>query len=550
MGKKRTLFLCFLILCQLSFGQTKKYPTNYFSFPIKRDIALSGNFAEFRSNHFHSGVDLRIGERIGEGIYAPQEGEVVRIKIQAWGGGKNLYIRHPNGYTTVYMHIDRFAPKIEAFVRKYQYRNKTYEFDLTLNDKLFVEKGELIAFAGNTGSSGGPHLHYEIRNSITEKTINPMHFGFYVEDKIKPNIVSIVVSPDNKEVKKQFDTIEVSNKITLGIIAYDRSKNSTAKNGVYSYELYIDNITFWRMKIDEFSFSFTRYANACLDAYQYNKTGKKYITCQQLPNNKFSPFETYLNNGVIEIDSSEVKKVEYVLKDFNNNTTNFVFYIKGNGKRIMEVPKTKGKMLYWNKDNVIKEKDIEVFVPKGALYEDSPVYFSSFNKDGKTFYDIRGTKIPLHNNMTIKISVPQNIKQKNKLVITKNEGKKASSIGGKIEYEDIVAKTKNFGLFSLSLDTIAPKINVISNKEENSSIKLNIKQEKIKIKITDNLSGISSYNAYINSNWVLMEYDGKTSTLSYNVDTKELFQKENELKLVVLDEVRNKSELNIKVIMP
>lgn len=196
--KIQLLIKLFLLLLIPYFASSQKYPypKTQFRAPIDRQLNISGNFAELRGNHFHSGIDLRIGEREGEKVYSPEEGEVSRIKIQAYGGGKNLYIRHINGYTTVYMHLQNFSDKIEKYVKEYQYEKQTYEFDLQIpKGKLKLKKGELIAYAGNTGSSGGPHLHYEIRDTKTENIINPQHFGIEIKDTIAPNIISLLISP-------------------------------------------------------------------------------------------------------------------------------------------------------------------------------------------------------------------------------------------------------------------------------------------------------------------------------------------------------------------
>ena len=177
------LFLVFVLSFSISAVVAQiKYPEDYFIKPLKIPLILSGTFGELRSNHFHSGLDIKTQQRVGLNVHSSAKGYVSRIKIAHWGYGKAIYITHPNGYTTVYAHLKKFAPKIEAYVKKHQYEKESYTIHLfpEAND-LVVEKDEIIAYSGNSGGSGGPHLHYEIRDG-SAKPINPMFFGVEIPD--------------------------------------------------------------------------------------------------------------------------------------------------------------------------------------------------------------------------------------------------------------------------------------------------------------------------------------------------------------------------------
>lgn len=561
------LFLFFIsnfdIFCQV---KTNNIPN--FSSPIKIPLALSGNFAELRQNHFHSGIDLRVRNPKDRNVYCPFEGEVSRIKIQAFGGGKNLYITHPNGYTTVYMHLQNYSPKIEQFVREYQYANQKYEFDIPVNKgRLKINKDEIIGVAGNTGSSAGVHLHFEVRDTKTENVINPQSVGFNVKDIISPEIYSIIVCPEgdfsrvegvnskkiyktigkNKNIK-QNDTIKVTNKVYLGIMAYDKSEGSTQRNGVYSYELKVDKEVFWKFKIDEFSFNESRYINACIDYEQYLKNKERYLITKHLPGNALPYFNTSHQNGIIQMENGQVREIEYILQDYSGNKTNFTFYLQSSIGSFVEFSNTDTYSktiydLYWNKDNQFNYEDISIRIPKNALYDNTRVYFTK-DTDVKTkisTYQILSDS-PLHLDMNLSISIPEflleNEKLKHKLVVAQQVGKSLNYVGNKIIKDKIVAGTKSFGIFTLALDTIEPKISPINF----NASKLKPNQKILKVRISDNLSGIKSYNAYINNKWVLMEYDGKTATLIYTIDPKELNQPSNSLKIIVKDRVGNVGE--------
>lgn len=571
MKLKQIILFIIIFLPQILSSQTKEYPNNYFLSPIEIPISTSGYFAELRANHFHSGIDIRIGEKEGEKVFSPEDGEVSRLKIQAFGGGKNLYIRHPNGYTTVYMHLQRYCEKIEEYIRKYQYEKQTYEFDILVpKGALQFKKGELIAYAGNTGSSEGPHLHYEIRDTKTENTINPQHFGLSIKDTIPPVIHSIMIYPESEYSKvedekwkkeylikksenqigiKENDTIMVTNEVYLGIIAFDKSSNSSGRNGLYSYKLIVDDTIIWEFKIDEFSFSDSRYVNACIDYEQYKKTDQIYLISKKLPNNLFPSFITYKNNGIIDVEPDGIKKVVYELKDFEGNTTRFQFFLQSNPPtptivHYQKYIKTYTHLFHWDSSNKIDDEDIKIIIPKKALYDDAQItYFKTQDSiNGNTIYHINSSSA-LHLNMTLQIQVPEafmkNPLLNNKLIIAELEGKKLYSIGGKIEGESIIAKTNSFGNYIITFDTIPP---IIETKNFISSNKLSPNQKTITLKIKDDLSGIGKYNAYINDKWVLMEYDGKSSTLIYNINQSELNLQENKLKVIVSDKAGNTKE--------
>ncbi len=561
------IFLVFIFISQVAISQNKSYPKYSFSSPVKIPITLSGSFGELRPNHFHSGIDIKIGGEEGEKVYSPFDGEVSRIKIQAYGGGKNLYIQHTNGYTTVYMHLQKFSYKIEKYVRNYQYEKQTYEFDINIpKGKLRIEKGELIAYAGNSGSSSGPHLHYEIRDTKTENIINPLYFGLEVADTTAPYISSILISPEGEYSRiegmrekqifdniRAFDTIRVTNKISLGIKAFDQENDLSSKNGAYIYSVKVNDKAFWDFQIDEFSFSNSKYINACIDYELYSKTGQRFLFTKKLPNNQFSNFITYSNNGILEFEVYETKKIEYIIKDFQSNLKTLTFFLQSqptfpSNYHIIDDKPT--HIFYWEKENKIIDEGIKVFVPKNSLYDDCFVTYEKVidSSSKEPIYKILSNET-LHNNMELKIQIPKtlldNPKLKNKLIVVEKKGRYSVSKGGKQEGNEIVTKVNSFGEFGVSYDTITPEINPINFK---SNKKLSKKQTTLKVRIKDNLSGITTYKGYLNNKWILMEYDGKSSTLTYTIDSKELNSPTNTLRVVVTDRVGNIGDKSFKIL--
>ncbi|MBE0676905.1 MAG: M23 family metallopeptidase, partial [Bacteroidales bacterium] len=255
--------------------------------PVRIPLLLSANFAEIRADHFHSGIDIRTQGITGHEIVAAASGYVYRISVSPGGFGKALYLRHPSGYSTVYGHLDRFIPEIEEYVTEQQYQNRSFTVSLFPTTGRFVFKqGELIAYSGNTGSSGGPHLHYEIRRSDDEFPLDPLRFEFGVRDNIKPILENLVIYPlsetttingQNQELLlpvqgshgnyyiRSDKPVTISGKAGFGIRSHDLLNNSWNKCGVYSIELQIDGETVYLFQMDGLSFDETRYVNSHID---------------------------------------------------------------------------------------------------------------------------------------------------------------------------------------------------------------------------------------------------------------------------------------------
>ncbi|HEY0175003.1 MAG TPA: M23 family metallopeptidase [Pedobacter sp.] len=531
-----------------------KYPLVDFRQPL--DIvppALAGSFGELRGNHFHSGMDFRTNQREGYPVYAIADGYVSRLRVQNSGFGQAVYLTHPNGYTSVYGHLSRFAPKIAETVKALQYQKKTFELDeFPPSDLLPVHKGDIIAYSGNRGSSGGPHLHFEVRDTKTENTINPQLFGIVVPDDIPPVIYALYLyklnkKPFNEYTPKQYfqvtggagkfhlntaGTINISGEVGFGITTTDRHNGKSGIIGVYSIELEVDGKTIFTSSLEKFAFEDSKAINSHID-YPAFLTSKRSIQKSFVdPGNPIKIYSNLQNNGRIEFTDQAVHELKYIVTDARGNKSTLSFSVKSDGKTITTPDQPDGVPCFYNRENEFSIDGLKVVLPKGTLYNDFNLVYKIKPKPAtgaySPVYQIHNNLTPLHIGFDLRIRPDASLGSlREKAVIVSTGG---SSQGGVFEDGYIKASPRNFGSFYIAVDTTAPTITPVNIANGRNMSRI----PKMIFKIRDNLSGIKSFNGYIDGNWVLMEFDTKTATLWHSFDDRTGPGK-HQLKLVVED---------------
>jgi len=518
------------------------YPQGDFINPLDIPLSLAGNFGELRSNHFHSGFDFRTNAKEGYLVKAVADGYVSRIKVSAFGYGNAVYITHNNGYVSVYGHLQRYDSIISNYVFKKQYELSSFEVDLfPQKNEILVKQGQIIALSGNTGGSEGPHLHFEIRDQKTEEIINPYFFGFDIADTISPIIEGIAIYPidqnaningsnkpkyyDVKKIGKNkyilIDDLKLSGKIGFGLMTHDFENGSTNKNGTYAYELKIDSTYLFNYACKRFAFDQTRYINAHIDYGKMKSNKDRYQRCFLLPGNKIKHYKTDDRKGIFEFNDTLYHTIQINAFDFKNNYSTFEIKCKSDTIKPV-LKKLHSKDLFeYNKVNEYKSEEINVELPLNCLYQDVVFKHAKTVGTGKLLADIHqilDDEIPVHQAYTLRIKPKTKaLKQKDKLlIVTIDEKGHASGEGGEYENGYVVAKLRNFGKFSVMIDTTAPTIKLINYNKEKSIFK----NDKIVLKMSDNLSGIKSYRGTIDGTWILLQHDNKEQTLTYNFDEK------------------------------
>lgn len=547
--------LIFLLFTLTVFGQND-YPKDYFRSPLDIPLYLSGTFGELRGNHFHTGLDFKTQQKEGLNVYAAADGYVSRIKISTWGYGKAIYITHPNGYTTVYGHLQKASPLIEAYIKKAQYAQKAFEVEMFPSEnELVVKKGDIIALSGNSGGSGGPHLHFEFRDSKTEKIINPMLFGFDVQikDSRPPVINSLVVYPigDSSSVNQMQRPLEVhlsqqkdgtyiaekinaSGKIGFGVNTYDLFDNSYNRNGVFKVQGLCNGKPFFGYQFDSFAFDEGRYINALIDYPRYKRTGQRIQKLFMIEPYLLSIVTSNDTYGMIDVLPNLYQNFQVEVSDFNKNKSIINIPIQFSSLPIT-VPKEEKKTGFFlksRKDNSYAKEKVTVFIPAGTFYED---FYIDFDVKDSVLY-LHNETVPVHNNITITFEdAVSSEADKEKMFIASKEGKRLGFNKTFRKGNIFTTYTKDLGEFVLAKDTIAPKVSN-PNFVEGKWIS---KQQFLEVSISDNMSGIATYNGYLNGKWILLEYDYKTKKLSYNFEDNIADEGRNDLKIVVSDNMGN-----------
>lgn len=525
--------------------------------PMDIPVLLSGNFGELRSNHFHSGIDFKTQGVEGKPIHSVQDGYVSRISVSPWGYGNGLYITHPDGTTTVYGHLQKFSQKITAYLKEKQYEQESFNVNLSLApDELPVKEGELVALSGNTGSSGGPHLHFEVRDTETEEPMDPIeYYKDLIKDTQAPKIQGIMVysmpgkgvvngsrrklelKPVTAKNGKQTLTgkIEAWGEIGLAVKGYDYMDNTSNIYGIKDITLTADSQVIFHSNLDRFAFDETRYLNSFTDFEEWKEHRSFYIKSFVDPGNRLRFIES-LNRGILTINEPRTYHLTYKLADAFGNTTQLSIRIEGKEQPIPEIDTENAELFHWWSDNRFGAKGIRLTIPKGNLYDD--LYFRySVKEDSAALgatHILHNKPVAFHKSAKLSLRLQTDtLDNKQQYGIVRLQNGRRSWTGGVYRNGWVDADIKEMGSYTLGQDLVPPTITPLNPATW-------VSQQAITLRLSDNLSGVQTYRGEIDGQYVLFEMNSK-SVITYHFDKERLARGKHTLKLVVTDACGNQS---------
>lgn len=529
--------------------------------PVNIPPALSGNFGELRNNHFHSGIDYKTQQTVNKPIMAIEDGYVSRINVSPGGYGLALYIDHPaTGHTSVYGHLNSFSKKIADYVKSKQYEQESYRVELyPEKNELTVTRGEQIALSGNTGSSGGPHLHFEIRDTRNQNPLDVLEFVPRIPDTRKPDLRGIAFYPVqgkgvvNGSANPTRLTISKDNagnplglgrsisawgRIGVGVKAYDRMNGQNNIYGVKFVRLFVDNELIYTSTMRRFSFDKTRMLNSFVDFEDWRLRNSFFMKSFIEPGNTL-PLYKATNNGYIDINEEKNYRLRYELEDHSGNTLSYSFTIQGKNTAIPEKPACNNPMT-WSLNNSYMDYGFALTIPAGNLYTD--ICFShSSTKNGSFLSDVHlvnNNRIPLHTNakMWIKLTTDTLANKSQYGIVTVNNNGTRSWVGGTYKNGGMETTIRELGFrYAVMADSAPPTITPVEPANWTS-------RRQIRIRLSDNLSGIASHRGEINGQFVLFSHDMKSSVYTYVFDDSRLTRGPQELVFTATDGAGNMAE--------
>ena len=544
-----TLFVSFAAICQ-------NYPSNYFRNPLDIPMQLVANFGEIRPNHWHMGLDIRTQHKVNLPVHAAADGYIARISVEPEGFGQAVYINHPNGTTTVYGHLNSFRSDVASYVKQQQYTRQTWAIDIQFSpDKFSVKKGAVIALSGSTGSSEGPHVHFEIRDTKTGKNLNPLLFHFPVPDAVPPVLLRLAIFDGDRSIYEQTPAIYSikgshnhytlsqnsiitgASNISFAIGAVDHLSRSNNPIGIYSAKVIVDGKPVSEFELNKISYDDTRYINAQVDYYFKSKYKQNVQHISPLPGDHSGIYLTS-HGGVADISDGKTHHIRIEVRDASQNLSSVEFNIQYDASKKKLYTDTRNEVLIPNQVNILEKREFELYTSDVSIYDtiNSVRYAVQPNQEANAISPLIESidyQIPVHDAITVRIKTNTVVKTSDHIVIKNQYGSKWTVAKAELKNGWVSARFRQFGNYEAFIDNEPPTINAPGIGEE---IDLSRKQRIVFIP-KDNFNAIKRFRAELDGQWLCFTND-KEKAWIYSFDDH--FPKGvHELKVTIEDEAGN-----------
>ena len=513
-------------------AQYEAYPIGYFKNPLGIPMELTANFGELRTDHWHMGLDLRTEGRENLPVYASAAGYISSIGIRPQSFGRFIVITHPNGYSTLYAHLNDFFPELEQYVTNKQYEKESWAIELSFTPSQFpVSQGQYIANSGNTGGSQGAHLHFEIINTYSQKRLNPLLFAFPIVDDVPPVIKSLSIFDRSVSIYGQKGIDFLAKKTDSGYIlqsklpikvgtahpsfainAIDQMAGTSNPNGIYSATLFVNDTAQIQFKLDSLDYDETGYVNAQIDYEHKGSGGRQLQQLAPLPGEKSGLYKKMAGDGILNLVDTVIQNIRIELSDVAGNKSVLQFSVQFDSSLVKKVVPVNNQLRFLpNVSNKYSNADeFLIDLPATALYDTLPVFFSK-----QTFlaspvlksyrYQINDPSYPIHNNFSVSIKPAFFIEEKlkNKILMSRSFGGAPTFKTVSWNKEMATARFDELGYFQLILDTIAPNIKAPAKGDTMDLSPMSA----IVLLPTDNYTSIRNFRAELNDKWIRFTND-------------------------------------------
>ena len=517
--------------------------------PLDIPLVLAGNFGELRENHFHTGLDFKTEGREGFPILAAHDGVIARIKVSPFGYGRALYLSGPSGITTVYAHLQRFAPSLEQWALERQYQRQQFAIDESPKRAFAFQQGDTIGWSGNSGGSAGPHLHFEVRETATQRPVNPLFWGFNVPDSEAPELTGLWVlpvqggrvngSPRPQLISPQSSTFRIEGEARFGIEALDRLNGARNRCGIYRAELWVNEVRVHSWELDTLDFGVNRDMNALAYYKAWERTGNQTYRMHRLPGSRLPIHDA--GQATVSVMRQDTTPILIRVWDVHGNIRENEWMVEwGTDSSGSGAPLDYA----YDRDHTLEKNGARVHVARNTFYEDFDFPLELDERRGIWSIGLRG--LPVAKSMVVSLpSVMPALRRGATLVtqIDRNGEVEGVLTGTWASPSSFEFETKACGRFELAVDTVSPSIRPHRRHCTESEGEVVVRNfGELRFNLADDLAGIQSWEAYLDGAWMLLRWDPKRERIWYELaDGRHAMNRTQSLEIRVRDEVGNEA---------